>query len=330
MEIKDIIKESLFLDQDLPVIDPIIQIQNKTIAYPQNFICINGMPKSFKTTFAFFFIQSAIQQKEVFSIKVNLAIDEKIILIDTEQSLYDFTRQIKNLKSALEVKKMPENFSAYLFRKYEPQQIIKSIYELIQKEKPKIIIIDNLTELVINPNDMIESKAVITFLKQITAEFNLVVICLLHNAKSTMQSIGNIGSMADRSAQSSVLVKHDKETKTTILEPLLMRSDTFFDPISIYFDQEQKRFLQTDTITKDKTSSRKFVLMNLTNEDHNNRLRIIFNKVKFIPYAELIEEIKKLYGIGTNIAKQQVTPYLLGNEFLLSDKGIYQLNLYKK
>jgi KaiC/GvpD/RAD55 family RecA-like ATPase len=143
MKIAEILIDSYFKDEDLPVVDPVITIGGKTFAYPANFVCINGMPKSFKTTFAFFFLQSALEQKEIFTIKVNLPIDEKIILIDTEQSLYDFTRQIKNLKFALNVKKMPKNFSAYLFRKYDPDTVIKSIHELIQREKPKIIIIDN-------------------------------------------------------------------------------------------------------------------------------------------------------------------------------------------
>jgi hypothetical protein len=82
MKIAEILIDSYFKDEDLPIVDPVITIGGKTFAYPANFVCINGMPKSFKTTFAFFFLQSALEQKEIFTIKVNLPIDEKIILID--------------------------------------------------------------------------------------------------------------------------------------------------------------------------------------------------------------------------------------------------------
>lgn len=329
MEIQNIIQESFYKDLELPDQDPVITIQNKVIAYPSNFICINGLPKSYKTTFAGFFIQSALLKKNIFDIQVNLPTDKKIILIDTEQSIYDFSRQVKNLKRNIKTNKLPTNFEAYLFRKYEPETIIKAITEIIILQRPAILIIDNLTELVNSPNDIPESKAVITWLKKITAEYNLVIICLLHNAKSTQMSTGNLGSLADRGSQSTVTVKHNKDENTTTMEATLMRSDKYFTPITIRYNDELKNFEQIETDLKPKVNSRKFVLMDLTNEDHFNRLRIIFIKTKSFVYSEFVNEITKMYGIGINIAKTQVIPYLRGNEFVLADDGIYTINKNK-
>jgi hypothetical protein len=329
MEIAKIVDECMFLDLELPDQKPVITIQNKFIAYPQNFICINGLPKSYKTTFAGFFIQSALSKKCIFDIEVNLDPDKKIILIDTEQSIYDFSRQVKNLKRNIKKNSLPDNFKAYLFRKYDPDVIIKAITEIIIQQQPSILIIDNLTELVNSPNDIPESKAVITWLKKVTAEYNLVIICLLHNAKSTMMSTGNLGSLADRGSQSTVTVKHNKEENTTTMEATLMRSDSYFNPVTIKYDIELKNFIQIETENKPKINSRKFVLMDLTNEDHFNRLRIIFIKTKSFVYSEFVNEITKMYGIGINIAKTQVIPYLRGNEFVLAEDGIYEFNKNK-
>ena len=329
MNIAKIVEESIYLDLELPDQQPIITIQNRVIAYPQNFICINGLPKSYKTTFAGFFIQSALTNKVIFDIQVNLAPDKKIILIDTEQSIYDFSRQVKNLKRNIKTNSLPNNFKAYLFRKYEPDTIIKAITEIVTKEQPAILIIDNLTELVNSPNDIPESKAVILWLKKITAEFNLVIICLLHNAKSTQMSTGNLGSLADRGSQASVTVKHNKDENTTTMEATLMRSDKYFNPITIQYSEELKNFVQIETDLKPKVNSRKFVLMDLTNEDHFNRLRIIFIKTKSFVYSELVTEVTKMYGIGINIAKTQVIPYLRGNEYLIAEDGIYTINKNK-
>ena len=329
MNLNQVIADAYFKDENLPDQVPTILINNRIVAYPSNFICINGLPKSYKTTFAWFFIQSFITGKEVFNIKVNKEPNETICLIDTEQSVYDFTRQTKNFKRALKVTKMPYNFSAFLFRQYEPDTIIKAITEIVEKDKPKIIIIDNLTELVNNPNDMLESKSVIGWLKKLSAQNNIVIICLLHNAKSTMQSIGNLGSYADRGAQTSVTVKHDKDTQTTTMEATLMRSDKYFNPITIKFDDELKTFIQVETEIKEKTSSRKFILMNITDQEHKDKLKIIFLKVKEMPYSEVINEITKMYGVGLNISKQQILPYLRGNEFLTSENGLYTINKNK-
>lgn len=326
LDINEVLKDAIFKDEELQQPPPIVTIGGKIIATPGNFITINGLPKSRKTTFAFFCIAAALRRTPLFDISVNLNADEKIILIDTEQGIHDFSKQIKTLKYLCKAKKLPAQFDAYLFRKYEPNVILTSIYELMQAQRPKILIIDNLTELVINPNDMTESKGVIQFLKRITSEFDCVVICLLHLAKSNLQSLGNLGSYADRGAQSVLKVTLDKDTHASTLEPTLMRSDLYFNPVTIVWDEENKEYTQTDAPEEKKPGRSKFILMDLTDQDHFNRLGAIYQNEKQLIYGELVEEIKKMYGVGTNIAKQQIIPYLAGNNFLTATKGVYTPN----
>ena len=328
MIIKDVLDDAFYLDIDYPAQTPIIQIQGKTVATEQNFINLCGLPKSYKTTFMFKFIESALSGKEVFDIKVNIKTTDKIIVVDTEQGKTEYYRQIKNLKKSLRVNKLPLNFQSYLFRKYEPDIIIQSIFELVEKERPKILFIDNLTELVFNPNDMIESKKVIQFLKTVTATFNVVIVCLLHLGKQNLMSLGSLGSYADRGCQSSLKVVHDKDNNVTTMESVLMRSDLYFNPINIRYDTDIKDFVQLGDLPK-KENKRKFILMDLTDNDHHNRIRVIFIKTDAIIYSELVEVIKNIYGVGTNIAKQQIIPYLVGNDFLETHKGIYTKNKNK-
>jgi hypothetical protein len=323
-----VINESRFIDTDIKQPPPVITIQGKTILTAGNFITISGLPKSRKTTFMQFFIYSAFTQNVHFDIHVNIDPNNKIILIDTEQSIYDFSRQTSYLKYLLRSKKLPDNFNAYLFRQYEPEVILNSIYLIVKEHRPKILFIDNLTELVLNPNDMAESKKVIQFLKKITFEFDLCIVNLLHLSKSNNLTLGNLGSYADRAAQSVLKVTLDKETQSSTLEPVMLRSDSFFNPITIIYDQDKKDYINTDIEVKTK-SSKKFILKDLTDQDHYNRLGAIFATVTELSYNELVEEIKRIYGIGTNIAKQQIIPYLNGNKFLTSIKGIYKPN-YKK
>jgi hypothetical protein len=319
--INEIISTSLFLDEEIIQPPPILTIDNKTIATEGNFITISGQPKSRKTTFAFFMIASGLLQKSIFNIQLNLKTDEKIILIDTEQSIFDFARQIKILKFTLKCKKLPLNFSAYLFRQYEPEQIIEAITLIMERDKPKILILDNLTELVINPNDIPESKKIIQFLKRITAQYNCCIITLLHNSKSTNNTLGNLGSYADRGAQSTLRATIDKDTDIFTLEPVFMRSDAYFKAINVFYNKESNKYEQTETAPK--KESKKFNINNFDEADHINRIGAIFRTQKEISYAELVEEIKQIYGIGTNGAKQKIIPFLTGNNFIKSNKGIY-------
>ena len=319
--INEIIEHSLFLDEEITQPPPILTIDNKTIATEGNFITISGQPKSRKTTFAFFMIASGLLQKSIFNIQLNLNTDEKIILIDTEQSIFDFARQIKILKFTLKCKKLPLNFSAYLFRQYEPEQIIEAITLIMERDRPKVLILDNLTELVVNPNDIPESKKIIQFLKRITAQYNCVIITLLHNSKSTNNTLGNLGSYADRGSQSTLRATIDKETDIFTLEPIFMRSDAYFKPINVFYNKENNQYEQTETAPK--KESKKFNVNNFDEADHINRIGAIFRTQKEISYAELVEEIKQIYGIGTNGAKQKIIPFLTGNNFIKSNKGIY-------
>lgn len=319
--INEIITHSLFIDEEITQPPPILTIDNKTIATEGNFITISGQPKSRKTTFAFFMIASGLLQKPIFNIQLNLKANEKIILIDTEQSIFDFARQIKILKFTLKSKKLPLNFNAYLFRQYEPDQILEAINIIMERDRPKVLILDNLTELVINPNDIPESKKIIQFLKRITAQYNCVIITLLHNSKSTNNTLGNLGSYADRGSQSTLRATIDKNTDIFTLEPIFMRSDAYFKPINVYYNKENNNYEETETAPK--KESKKFNVNNFDEADHINRIGAIFRTQKEIIYSELVEEIKQIYGIGTNGAKQKIIPYLTGNNFLKSNKGIY-------
>lgn len=254
--------------------------------------------------------------------QVKIEPTDEIILIDTEQSVFDFARQVKILKYSLKSKNLPSNFNAYLFRKYEPEQIIQSINTLMAVRKPKLVILDNITELVNNPNDIPESKKFIQFLKRITDEYNCVIICILHLSKSNLSTLGNLGSYADRAAQTTLKVTMDKDTQISTLEAVFMRSDMYFNPISIQYSETEKTFVQTESVEK-KKPSRKFDLGEITEDIHRVRVNLIFQKYKDISYKELVQEIKNYYGVGDNLSKKVVS-FLLELKLLSTDKGIYR------
>lgn len=320
-EIKNIIAEARFNDVFIQQPPPIIKVGGKVVGTEGNFITISGLPKSRKTTFAFIAAAAALLNQSIFDIEVNLQPNENLLLIDTEQSIFDFSRQIKTLKRLIEAEKLPDNFSAYLFRKYEPKQILDSLYFLMQEKRPKVVILDNLTELVINPNDVVESKTIIQFLKRITAEFNCVVICLLHLGKSSLNTLGNLGSYADRGAQSTLKVVKDSNTQISYLEANYLRSDGHFEPIGIYYDEITHRYERADVLPQ--KQAKKSVLEDLTLTDHKTKIDLFLNNKQLV-YSELIEEIKRYYGVGTNLAKQRVLPYLLSEKLVVGIKGIYQ------
>lgn len=329
-----IINETLFIDQFIEQPKPIITIGGKIVGVLNSFISICGLPKSRKTTFMNYFIASALTGLDFMSIKVNCEPFDKVIIFDTEQSIYDFSRQVKHLKHLIKADKIPVNLEAYLFRQYDPDIILNSIYLIMLEKKPKIVFIDNITELVLNFNDPVESKKLVQFLKKITAEFNCTIITLLHLGKGNLQSLGNLGSMTDRSSNSVLRVIYDKDTQSSTLEANMLRSDSLFSPITIVWSDIEKTYVQINTPdpqAPNEKISRKFDIKNINRDEHFTKLSLVFGRKDQLVYEELISEIKLIYGVGTNIAKQTIVPVLL-EQYILSriEKGIYILLTPKK
>lgn len=324
--IDEIIKSSLFDDVNIIQPTPLITIDGKTILTEGNFITLSGLPKSRKTTFMQFFIASGLTNKDQISISTNLLKNDKIILIDTEQSIYDFSKQNKFLKKIIGKNKLPNNIQSYLFRQYEPDVIMAAIEKICETEKPKLIFIDNLTELAINPNDIAEAKKIIMYLKKITQKYNIGIVCLLHLAKSNNFTLGNLGSYADRGSQSVLKVTLDKDSNISTLEPIMMRSDAHFDPISITFDVDLKMYVQTDIGSGSSEKKKKFSMDNYTMEDILSRVKIVFEMQENYTYAPLIEALKKIFGVGNSLTKQTIIPYLIYKKIIKQKEGNYTFN----
>lgn len=321
--IAEIVNKSLFIDSERTQPAPLITILDKVILTENNFITISGLPKSRKTTFMQFFIASCITGQKYIDIQANIDKNDKIVLIDTEQSEYDFYKQNKFLKRIIEKNTTPAKFSAYLFREYDPEIILASIYEIAETQRPKIIFIDNLTELAINPNDIAEAKKIIQFLKKLTNKFNLSVVCLLHLSKGGGFTLGNLGSYADRGAQSVLKVTLDKETDFSTLECSMLRSDAHFLPLAIRYSEDEKKYVPADYTAPQTNKKQKFSMANFTTAEITARMDIIFEMQPTYIYAALVENLKKVFGVGDTAVKQTIIPVLTIEKYIYTHNKEY-------
>lgn len=323
----EIIQSSIFVDTEIPQPTPLLTIQDKIILNENSFITLSGLPKSRKTTIQQFIIASCITGKAFYGIQANLNPDDKFILIDTEQSNYDFYRQNKFLKKLIKNNKTPQNFSAYLFREYDPDVTLQAIYQIVETEKPRLIFIDNLTELCNDPNNILEAKKVIQLLKKMTAKFNLGIVCLLHLGKSNNFTLGNLGSYADRAAQSVLRVTIDKETDTTTLDCVMLRSDAHFNPISIQFNKETSSYMEVEKPPeKEVKKSKSFSMDQFTDQELKARIDILFEMQNIYTYGALVENLKKVFGVGNTKIKQVVIPYITHKKLIKIENKTYLKN----
>ena len=323
-EINKIISGALFTEDKLTDdISPSVTIKGKIIATPGNFICISGLPKSRKTSFCFGAIASFFTGYPVYDIQL-IPDNKPVLIIDTESSPYSFSKQIKNLKRKIGVDRIPDNLFSYLLRKSDPEQIIKIIEETINLHNPGFVIIDNLTEMVINSIDPEEAHNFVKFLKRITEEKNITIIGLIHLSKSNNFTLGWLGSFTDRASQSTLKVIKDPETDISTLEAVIMRDDAHFEPVSIQFNNDLMDYEIVNNLPKESKPG-KIDLLTAPRQIVVNAVEIMFSANQEQKYEELVNSIKQTLNVGTNKAKTLVT-FLLNQGYIIKSNNGYKIN----
>lgn len=231
--------------------DPIIRINNTTIATLGNLITISGRSGVRKSTFLHGFIGSYLQNKSLFNLQVLAPNDKrnKILLLDTEQSEYSLYNQLKRLKIAAQIPEIDNSkLLIYRLRTFQAEDIKKAIIELldIYQQEVFLLCIDNILDMVLDYNNIAETKLLMDFFKQVTESYNIVLFCVIHQSKSTAFSIGHVGSRLEALAQTSLRVQYSEMIKDVIdknISELVVgekiRDSDDFEVVRIHFDKSK-------------------------------------------------------------------------------------------
>jgi KaiC/GvpD/RAD55 family RecA-like ATPase len=200
-----------------------------------NFVVYSGLPKTGKTTFISALLSSSIHPGEFFGMKLHLpAGRNRIAYFDTESSEYDHYRTIERIKNFTTFNRLPDNLDTYILRQDNHITIMRYIEEYL-KAFPDcaVMVLDGLLDLILNYNSEEECRILIQFIKRITAQFNILLVTVLHLGKKDKETLGHLGSASDRYAQSTLIIEKDKDQQTYNLSPKFMRSDSDFETVSI-------------------------------------------------------------------------------------------------
>lgn len=215
----------------------IFRIANKNIGSLGNFIIFSGLPKAGKSTFINAAISNAfVKDKPIYQMELNIPKKKNLGYFDTESNEFDFYKNLDRIKTFSKVEKLPVFFNAFSTREDEPEVNRQMIELYIEKWKPAALVVDGMLDLVNDFNDVQESRAVISWLKRITKQYNTLIIGVVHLGKKDGHTLGHFGSMLDRYAQSIVEVVKDKENALFLLKSKMLRSADDFDDIAIMWN----------------------------------------------------------------------------------------------
>lgn len=238
MKINNAIDEALYKRQYKGDYTPgaeqkIMCIGGRVVATLQNIVCFTGLPKAGKSSFLSAAVASCFLPFSVFGINTILPNKRKsICYIDTESSEYDFYKGVDRVKNLLGRDEMPKQFHGFATRDLSPVEIKEySEYYLSLHPEISVLYFDGLLDLLLNYNDEVESRLLINWLKRITAQYNILIVGVVHTGKKDNNTLGHFGSMVDRYCQSVLVVEKDQKKNTFELKPKFMRSDADFEPI---------------------------------------------------------------------------------------------------
>lgn len=248
---------------DYSIIPPpeikLLTIADNLILSRSNFALLTGAPKVGKSTFTSIILASAIARHAIFDIQLHRHSDKpRIALFDTEQANYDLYKSVaRTMQLAGFTDRVPDTLDVFTLRKDNAETITKLI-EFYLQNTPECgcIFIDGLLDMVLNFNDEKECKTMIDFMKRITADYNIGIVGVLHTGKTTGQSVGHIGSFADRYCQSNLEINKDASNNSINLKGKLLRSSPDFAPISLMRDFDGKLF-QIDYVEHTETEKKK-------------------------------------------------------------------------
>lgn len=292
-----------------------IKIDGKVWNTYGNVSCFTGKPKSRKSTFGIGVLLAHQTGEEVFNISVNSA--GKVIYIDTEQMHYDFYHTLQRIKSYAGIDHLDEEkYKAYLFRMLDSNEILDHI-EMILMSDPeiKILILDSITDLVDDINNIIEAKSLVNRFKK-WSNYGISIVTLLHLSKTNGFSLGHIGSAMERFSQSLSIISKDPDNPyQSTCASMYMRSDIDFKPYIVDFNEGSYDIKEPITKLSNKNVKPDLIDIGV----HEKYLNDIASKHTLLSYTDLINVLMARYSKGESYIKRQLMPYLRDNNFISQD-----------
>lgn len=200
------IKEKYVIDGDIDYPDPeyLIRIGDVPTLPKGNLVAVSAKWKNGKTFFCD--ILSAIfLGSDVFPNCENLIKQGKVRFIDTEQARNDSARILKTIRAIIPEDRHDDIEVSCLrdadIDSYNTDNDDVSRYEFVHRsieiERPDLVIVDGIADLIYNYNDVTESQDMVNKLAALANKHNCCIVVVMHQNKGCHDKMmkGHIGTM---------------------------------------------------------------------------------------------------------------------------------------
>ena len=230
--------EPHLVDLHLKIPDPIpvVSRYGSVLASEGNISAVVGAAKSKKTFLCTALVGALLRQADVqiFGITPKKI---KVLWVDTEQSASHVQRVVRRIYrlAGWSDDVSYEQLRTLTLREIEPKERYNLMVDAIRLFKPKLVVVDGISDLMYNSNCIEESDAIVGQLMALSTEYNCHIMSVLHTNPNSDKARGHIGSTLQRKAETMIYVH--KVEECSVVEPQFCRNEEFA-PFAFHITEE--------------------------------------------------------------------------------------------
>ena len=305
------------LDLSLPANEPKFMFSIGGVpTIPQGeLVGIKGRAKMGKSQFEYYLIAVMLASASRGSVKP-LQDRCKILLFDTEQSQASLKKCCQRaLKFAgLPTDKNDDRFLPFFMRPLSIEERRKVIADAVEAEKPDIVFIDGVRDLLQDFNSLDQSNDLIQWLLSLTAEHGCTIVSVLHQnkAKDDGNMRGHLGTeLLNKLTDCFEVSKKDGKFLVTCTDSRNVPCGDLAFSIN-----GEGNFQTEEAIAEDKNSARAAEIQRV--------LKLCFKNKESMRYGELVEAYQLEAAVSERTAKNHVKE-AKDNDFISVQNGLYSL-----
>jgi hypothetical protein len=332
-DIKNKIKKfKVSVDDEVPMPEIVLSVcdsngQNKRMVMTrQNISCVTAQAKVGKT-FLVKLIVSAILKRGLFQNRLlsELPLNrDKILYIDTEQSKFHVKLGLSQIKEMLgkENEKELNRMQVYQFDAVSTLERLEFVKWLIYNEKPDFVVLDGISDLALDTNNLKEADELVTNLRIWATENNCHICNVIHQNPNDMQTKmkGHLGTKLQDKSEIVIGVAIDKENDSNRIVQSLASRNRKPDPFEFNINEKGMPEIQEFEVSQSKLTGKKTRKTDKPEHELYQILTIVFsknkNEINYYLYGKLKEQIRlefeKMYkdALGDSNAKELIAKFI--------------------
>ena len=217
------------IDVNESIIDPtpILSIDGMTLCSVGNISTIVGEAKS-KKTFLCSALVAGFLHAESSPILGSAPRSGLVLWVDTEQSrshVQLLNRRILHMGGYATERSNNPRLKVLALREMNPEKRRKLLFDAINELNPRLVVIDGISDLLYNTNDLEECEGLVSTLMRTSSRLENHILMVLHTNPNSDKARGHIGSALQRKSESVIYVR--KVGDVSIVEPQFCRNEPF-------------------------------------------------------------------------------------------------------